>query len=49
MTQRLKLGKKGFKPWRYKDNQKRKQELSRLVKIQASEMKNENLSRMCGD
>lgn len=28
---------------------KRKQELTRLIQIQASEMKNENLCRMCGD
>ncbi|KKM73895.1 hypothetical protein LCGC14_1405750 [marine sediment metagenome] len=29
--------------------EQRKQELSRLIKIQASEMKNENLNRICGD
>ncbi len=28
---------------------KRKQELARLIEIQASEMKNQNLCRMCGD
>ena len=29
--------------------QHRKAELDKLIKIQASEMKNENLCRMCGD
>ena len=28
---------------------KHKQELARLIVIQASEMKNENLNRRCGD
>ncbi len=49
MTQRLKLGKKGHKPWRYRDERKKEKELDRLIRIQSSEMKNENLCRICGD
>lgn len=49
MTRRLKLGKKGVRPWQYRDERKRKNEIVRLVDIQASEMKQENLNRICGD